>query len=66
MKQQKTRLTYSDTHGIIEEGPAPEALIVCIIQVVDNRWNDDPVAAEQASGQPLGNRDDLSVSLGMG
>jgi hypothetical protein len=33
MKQQKTRLTYSDTNGIIEEGPAPEALIVCIIQV---------------------------------
>ena len=33
MKQQKTRLTYSNTNGIIEERPAPEALIVCIIQV---------------------------------
>jgi hypothetical protein len=34
VKQQKTRLTYSNTSGIIQEGPAPEALIVCIIQVL--------------------------------
>jgi hypothetical protein len=33
VRQQKTRLTYSNTSGIIQEGPAPEALIVCIIQV---------------------------------
>jgi len=33
MKRQKTKLSYSDTNGVIEEGPAPEALIVCIVQV---------------------------------
>jgi hypothetical protein len=32
-EQQKIRLTYSNTSGIIQAGPAPEALIVCIIQV---------------------------------
>jgi len=33
-EQQKIRLTYSNTSGIIQAGPAPEALIVCIIQVL--------------------------------
>jgi hypothetical protein len=33
-KQRKAKLTYSTTSGISQEGPAPEALIVCIIQVV--------------------------------
>jgi hypothetical protein len=33
VKQQKTRLNYSNTSGIIQEGPAPSAPIVCIIQV---------------------------------
>src|SRR5580658_2416366 len=33
VKQQKTRLTYSNASGIIQEGPAPEVLVVCIIQV---------------------------------
>jgi hypothetical protein len=32
-KQRKAKLTYSTTSGISQEGPAPEALIVCIIQV---------------------------------
>jgi len=32
-KQRKAKLTYSNTSGISQEGPAPEALIVCIIQV---------------------------------
>src|ERR1700689_2708645 len=35
--QQKTRLTYSNATGIIEEGPAPAALVVCIIQVTSRR-----------------------------
>jgi hypothetical protein len=33
-KQRKAKLTYSTTSGISQEGPAPEALIVCIIQVI--------------------------------
>ena len=33
MQQQKTRLNYSNMSGIIQEGPAPGAPIVCIIQV---------------------------------
>ena len=31
MQQQKTRLNYSNMSGIIQEGPAPGAPIVCII-----------------------------------
>jgi hypothetical protein len=38
-KQKKIKLNYSNTSGIIQEGPAPEALIVCIIQVTSvNDW----------------------------
>jgi hypothetical protein len=33
VKQQKIRLNYSNANGIVEEGPAPGALIVSIIQV---------------------------------
>jgi hypothetical protein len=39
VKRQKTRLTYSNTSGIIQEGPAPEALIVCIIQVSPHTYS---------------------------